>query len=246
MISLKNKLGRLIPYIDAKYILRVGGRLKNSILNPDEKHPLILASGSTLTALLVEYHQRRSLHGAVQLTLGIWRQQYWILKGRSVVKTFIHRSLPCLRQRAATSQQLMGNLPAIRSSPSRPFLHTVVDYAGPIRLRITKGRGYKSYKGYIAVFVCCSTRAVHLEVVSDYTANGFIAAYARFVSRRGISKTLSSDQGSSLVLTPTFEPCFLQPRKNQNSLLQCLLLTALSGGSIHQVHLILADFGRQL
>ncbi|XP_033229840.1 uncharacterized protein LOC117181355 [Belonocnema kinseyi] len=43
-ISPKKKLARLTPYIDAKYLLRVGGRLKNSIPNPDEKHPLFLAS----------------------------------------------------------------------------------------------------------------------------------------------------------------------------------------------------------
>ncbi|XP_033228812.1 uncharacterized protein LOC117180423 [Belonocnema kinseyi] len=121
------------------------------------------------------------------------------MKGRSVVKTFNHRCLLCLRQRAATSQQLMGNLPAIRSSPRKPFLHTDVDYAGPIRLRTTKGRGYKSYKGYIAVFLCCSTRAVHFVVESDYIENGFLAAYTRFVSRREISKILSSDQGTNFI-----------------------------------------------
>ncbi|XP_033212398.1 uncharacterized protein LOC117169992 [Belonocnema kinseyi] len=179
-MSLKNKLARLTPYIDAKYLLGVGGGLKNSILNPDEKHPPFLSSESTLTALLVDYHHQRCLHVGVQLTLGTLRQQYWILKGNQ-------------------PQQLMRNLPAIRSSLSKPFPHTGVDYAGSIGLRTTKGRGYKSYKGYIAVFVCCFTRAVHLEVVSDYTANGFLAAYTRFVFRRGISKTLSRDQGTNFI-----------------------------------------------
>lgn len=63
----------------------------------------------------------------------------------------------------------MGELPSVRVIPSRPFLHSGVDYAGPINLRVSKGRGHKSYKGYICLFVCMTTRAVHLEAVSDLT-----------------------------------------------------------------------------
>lgn len=79
----------------------------------------------------------------------------------------------------------MSELARARVTPSRAFLHTGVDYAGPIRLRTTKGRGHKAYKAFIVVFVCLSTRAIHLEAVSDYTAEAFLATFRRFVSRRG-------------------------------------------------------------
>ncbi|XP_071581642.1 uncharacterized protein [Temnothorax nylanderi] len=74
----------------------------------------------------------------------------------------------------------MGDPPRPRVRASRPFTHTGVDYAGPILLRTTKGRGQKAHKGFLVIFVCLSTRAVHLEVASDYTAEAFIAAYKRF------------------------------------------------------------------
>ncbi|KMQ86854.1 hypothetical protein RF55_14054 [Lasius niger] len=61
----------------------------------------------------------------------------------------------------------MGNLPRRRVTPARPFLRTDVDYAGPIFVRISKGRGHRAYKGFIAVFICLCTKAVHLEIVSD-------------------------------------------------------------------------------
>uniref|UniRef100_A0A1Y1N7Y6 Integrase catalytic domain-containing protein n=2 Tax=Photinus pyralis TaxID=7054 RepID=A0A1Y1N7Y6_PHOPY len=93
----------------------------------------------------------------------------------------------------------MGNLPKNRVTPSRAFLNTGVDYAGPIWLKTTKGRGHKANKGYISVFVCLATRAIHLEVVSDYTSDAFIAAYKRFTARRGICATLRSDCGTTLV-----------------------------------------------
>lgn len=61
----------------------------------------------------------------------------------------------------------MSELPRARVTPSRAFLHTGMNYAGPIHLSTTKGRSHKAYKAFIVVFICLSTRAVHLEAVSD-------------------------------------------------------------------------------
>ncbi|XP_043494095.1 uncharacterized protein LOC122518998 [Polistes fuscatus] len=41
--------------------------------------------------------------------------------------------------------------------------------------------------------------ATHLEVVSDYTAEGFIATYKRFTSRRGTPSALYSDIGTNFL-----------------------------------------------
>jgi hypothetical protein len=47
----------------------------------------------------------------------------------------------------------MGELPAARVQPSRPFLHVGVDYAGPVYLRVGSSRSKATTKGYIAMFV---------------------------------------------------------------------------------------------
>ena len=93
----------------------------------------------------------------------------------------------------------MGNLPPARVNPSPPFCHTGVDYAGPIKLRVSPGRGHKSMPGYIVVFVCLSTKAVHLEVVSSYDSNHFIQAFKRFIARKGLCSHLYSDCGTNFV-----------------------------------------------
>ena len=49
------------------------------------------------------------------------------------------------------------------------------------------------------MFVCFSTSAVHFELVSDYSSDGFIAAYRWFTSRRGIPSYLYSDCGTNLI-----------------------------------------------
>lgn len=124
-----------------------------------------------------------TLHGGPQLILATVRQRYWILGGR--VST---------RQSATLSTQQMGQLPKARVTQSRPFLlNSGVDCAGPLLIRASRLRAAKKYKGYIVIFVCCSTSAVHLELVSDYTTEAFITAYKRFTSRRGICATITSD-----------------------------------------------------
>ncbi|XP_046491852.1 uncharacterized protein [Neodiprion pinetum] len=93
----------------------------------------------------------------------------------------------------------MGQLPQSRVTQSRPFLHSGVDYAGPFSIRASRGREAKSCKGYIIIFICFTTSAVHPELVSDYTTKAFIAAYKRFTSRRGICASIASDCGTNLV-----------------------------------------------
>lgn len=93
----------------------------------------------------------------------------------------------------------MGDLPAPRVIPSRPFLNTSIDYAGPVWLRAIKDRGLKASKAFITVFICLSSRAVHLDVASDYSADVFLAALRRFVARRALCRTLYNDCSTNFV-----------------------------------------------
>ncbi|XP_071575678.1 uncharacterized protein [Temnothorax nylanderi] len=195
----RSQLARLSPFLDDNGVLRVGGRLKHALIPDDERHPIIAFTDSWLTCLLVESCHRRTLHGGVQLTLGTLRLRHWIPRGRAVVRQLLHRCVTCTRWRAATPQPPMGNLPRARVMPTRPFQRTGVDYAGPIYIRTTKGRGHRAHKAFIAVFVCLVTKAVHLEVVSDYTTEAFLAAFRRFTARRGLCSDIYSDCGTNFI-----------------------------------------------
>ncbi|XP_050312874.1 uncharacterized protein LOC126747937 [Anthonomus grandis grandis] len=93
----------------------------------------------------------------------------------------------------------MGNLPVQRITPTRPFYVCGADYAGPFLLRDRRGRKYNEIKAYISLFVCFSTKAIHLEVVSDLTSECFLASLRRFASRRGKPYEIHSDNGSTYV-----------------------------------------------
>jgi hypothetical protein len=99
----KSSLIKLTPFLDSQGLLRVGGRLKHALLAFDERHPVILPNSSHLARLVVEACHRRTLHGGVQLTLGTVRQQYWIPRGRAVVKAVILRCVTCVRQPRSNS-----------------------------------------------------------------------------------------------------------------------------------------------
>lgn len=198
-ISKDSKILNLNPFMDNNGILRVGGRLENSQLPYNSKHPMILPYESHLTKLIILDAHANTMHGGNQLTLTYTRKQYWIINGKKAVRKIIGRCVKCIRFKAKTAEQLMANLPPARVSPSHPFLHTGVDYAGPLEIKTTKGRGHKSYKGYIAIFVCLATKPVHLEVVSDMSTNTFLAAFRRFVSRRGHCAHMYSDNGTNFV-----------------------------------------------
>ncbi|XP_076655135.1 uncharacterized protein LOC143360306 [Halictus rubicundus] len=198
-LAARSRLAKLCPILDKDEVLRVGGRIQAANLPYDRTHPAILPDESSLARLWVDAAHKRCLHGGTQLTLATLRQECWILKGRHLVKACIHRCTTCIRWKGQTAPPKMGNLPLSRITPSRPFFRSGIDYAGPIHVRTSRGRGKLTSKGYIAVFICLATRAVHLEAVSDGSTETFLAALRRFISRRGRCAELHSDCGRNFI-----------------------------------------------
>ncbi|UYV76604.1 hypothetical protein LAZ67_14001432 [Cordylochernes scorpioides] len=96
--------------------------------------------------------------------------------------------------------QIMGELPPERVMPSRPFQQVGVDWAGPIITKPMLKRSEKILKTYIVLFICFTTKAIHLEVVSDLTAEALIATLRRFTSRRGLPSDIFSDNATNFKL----------------------------------------------
>lgn len=198
-VKKRSSLKSLNPYIDSNGVVRVGGRLRNAEIALESKHPIILGNKNELTQLIVKNAHTETLHGGVQLMLTYIRSRYWILRAKDVLKACIKKCLVCAKHNATPKKQLMGDLPKERVSPSRPFLHSGVDFAGPFQVLMSRGRGVKTNKAYIAIFICMAVKAVHLELVGDLTAEAFIGAFRRFTSRRGKCAHLWSDQGRNFV-----------------------------------------------
>ncbi|GFW27392.1 integrase catalytic domain-containing protein [Trichonephila clavipes] len=196
----KSPLHSLHPFIDEHGLVRVGGRLQNSQLPFNSKHPIILPSQHSISELLIKEQHIAHLHAGPTLLAHVLRQSHWIVGSRKLINKCIRKCLKCNKfKTSTTTPQLMGNLPKHRVTLERPFFSCGIDYAGPVLIKCNKGRGTKSTKGYIALFVCLATKAVHIEAVGDLTTDSFIAALRRFSARRGAPRHIYSDNGTNFV-----------------------------------------------
>ncbi|KAL7288043.1 hypothetical protein TKK_0017839 [Trichogramma kaykai] len=70
-----------------------------------------------------------------------------------------------------------------------------LDYAGPFAP--IKGRGDRTEKAWVAVFVCLTSKAVHLELVGDLTTRSVLGSLTRFTGRRGPIMEIWSDNATN-------------------------------------------------
>ncbi|XP_043485177.1 uncharacterized protein LOC122513015 [Leptopilina heterotoma] len=125
---------------------------------------------------------------------------------RGATRRVLSKCVLCFRLKPAVSSQMMGNLPEVRVTPSRPFANVGLDYAGPFNIKVSRN---KTGKAYLCVFVCMAVKAVHLELVSDLTTNAFLNALKRFISRRGKCLTIMSDNANNSIkwsFIPPYSP----------------------------------------
>lgn len=196
--DIKSNLKALTPFVDAKGIIRVGGRLnKATNLSFSKRNPIILPKRCHVTRLIITQQHLMLMHGGLKLLLSSLCQQYYIVNSIREIKSVIHKCISCCRHKALASQQLMGSLPNERITPSRAFEKVGLDYCGPFEIKQSSLRRTIVSKGYVAVFVCFASKAVSMEVVSDMSTDTFLAALKRFVSRRGNPTHIYCDNAST-------------------------------------------------
>ena len=76
---------------------------------------------------------------------------------------------------------------------STAFTNIGIDYAGPLFVN----ENDETVKSYVCLFMCASTRAVHLELLKDLSTNMFLMAFRRFVSRRGMPRKILTDNAKT-------------------------------------------------
>ncbi|XP_058817129.1 uncharacterized protein LOC131680431 [Topomyia yanbarensis] len=178
--------------------LRVGGRLRHAPVSTSRKHPFILSHHHPLSKLILVHYHLKHFHAGSQLLIASVRERYWLTRIRRLTNTVIHECVSCFRSRPRVLDQLMADLPSERVTPAPPFLKVGVDYCGPFQvvysIRRTAPRKY-----FVSIFVCLVTKAVHLELVGDLTSAAFLAAFKRFVARRGIPALVMCDNALNFV-----------------------------------------------
>ncbi|XP_058839748.1 uncharacterized protein LOC131695296 [Topomyia yanbarensis] len=173
-VSSSSEIVQIHPIL-VEGLLRVGGRLRHAPIPISRKHPFVLSQHHPLSKLIVVHYHLKHFHAGSQLLIASVREN-----------------------RPRVLEQLMADLPSERVTPAHPFLKVGVDYCGPFQV-IYPIRRSAPRKYFVAIFVCLATKAVHLELVGDLTSAAFLAAFKRFVARRGIPALVMCDNALNFV-----------------------------------------------
>ena len=187
-------------FADEKGVLRVKGRIDDAPLPYETKYPVLLPRRHHFTHLVVYKSYSIVKHNGVRETLTQVRSEYWVCKGRQIVKTLLSKCVLCKRIMGKPyDTPLSPPLPKFRVSEDTAFSNIGIDFAGPLLVKDIYSKTGEMRKCYIALFTCASTRALHLELIPDLHANSFIRAFTRFIGRRGLPSRIISDNGNTFL-----------------------------------------------
>ncbi len=189
---------KLRPVLDSDGLIRVGGVLTQlQSLSYDQRHQIILPKDHPWTALLIRHVHSDLLHQGPKHVQVALSRRYWLVQPIRTIAKAIKGCVPCRRQRPGADPQAMAPVLQERIPEKRcdPFLYTALDMAGPYYIK----EAAQVMKAYFILFTCITFRAVHLEPVTDMTAQSFLAAMQRFTARRGCPATVRADNGSNFL-----------------------------------------------
>lgn len=187
---------RLVVYKDeTSGLLMCGGRVQT--FKEDHRAVPLLPFQSWISTLLARAAHSEG-HDGVAGTLLRMRKKAWVIRGRVIARKVVDECVLCKKMRAKTCQQIMGDLPEERSSPSAPFQFISVDLFGPYQVKDDVKKRV-SMKVWGVLFCCMSSRAIHVELANTLSTESFILAYQRFTSIRGHPQKVWSDPGTNFI-----------------------------------------------
>ncbi|GBO33318.1 hypothetical protein AVEN_204081-1 [Araneus ventricosus] len=181
----------LATFIDADGILRVKTKLTMREEDDNFKVPIVLPSDHHVVKSLILYKHQELGHPGVQFLMVALRENYWILKSRTI-KKIIKTCIICQRFSVKQPEIPEGTLPEDRVKNASIFEVIGVDVAGPLIIKESK-------KVWILIITCVIYRAVHLELLMSLLTDNFILALRRFIARRGRPLIIYSDNGTNFI-----------------------------------------------
>ncbi|XP_065058886.1 uncharacterized protein LOC135686560 [Rhopilema esculentum] len=124
---------------DENGLLVCKGKLKNSDLSLEAKHPIFLPKEHKLTELIVRDCHERVMHCLVRGTLAELRARFWVTKARQFVKKVLHSCFVCRKLEGRPYQPPpTAQMPDFRVKESIPFANVGIDFAGPLYVKSQK------------------------------------------------------------------------------------------------------------
>lgn len=186
----------LRPRIDAKGLLRYGGRLPNAPIPEQAKFPILMPKATQdHFVVLILLHIHTSLkHGGTSQTLLHFQQKYWMPCGKQQTYSALLKCYSCAREMAQPYEQpTISDLPAFRLQANEPPFSAIgLDTCGPFKIL--------DQNKYVLLVTCLVIRGVALEVLDSLETNHVHAALKRIEARRSPAKFYLSDNAPQYLL----------------------------------------------
>ena len=178
-------------------LISSAGRIKRLVeVDFDVKRHIVLDARHALVKLFLRHNHVKNHHQGIDYLRAKVQERFTILKLRSSLRSIKPNCVTCRKFRAATIQPIMSDLPVERlAHQSPPFTNNGVGYFGPFYVTVRR----TTEKRWGFLFICLTTRAVHVEIVPSMDASSRVMGLERFVSRRGTSAIIWSDNSTNFV-----------------------------------------------
>ena len=146
----------------------------------------------------IHWHDKDVKHCGVET---VWRQVLkvvFIIEGRGIVKSFRRSCDRCRYLNKKSIEVAMGPISPFNMTIAPAFYISQVDLAGPFQA-FSQHHKRTTIKVWMAVFCCCTTSAVSLKLMEDYSSSAFVQAFIRLSCEVGYPKILLPDEGSQLL-----------------------------------------------
>ena len=162
--------------------------------------PLVESCSPFAYSLVGETHwyNEDAMHSGVETVLRYSQKIGYLIGGRELVKKYRKNCVRCRILAKKAVEVAMGPVHSDNLNIAPAFYVTQVDIFGPVDTYSNVNKRAK-VKLWFVVFCCCSTTAIDVKSMDDYSAESFILSYTRFACKVGHPKKLMPDAGSQLL-----------------------------------------------
>lgn len=132
VLKCKSVVNRVINQLnlglDDKGLIHCCGRINHADIPEGSKTPLLLPTHHRFTEPLIQFIHSCIFHNGIRETLNAVRENYWIIRGREIVKQILWRCIVCKKHQGPTfSTSGSAELPPDQVTNVPPFANTGVD-----------------------------------------------------------------------------------------------------------------------
>ena len=159
----------------------------------DQYYPIAIS-----IAMEIHWYHPGVKHTGIEAMLRQTHSIAHIIGGRHLVKAIKRDCKKCRILNKNSINVVMGPIQNVNLCVAPAFYATQIDIFGPYK-SYSNANKRATIKVWFLVFCCCSTGAVDIRLLEDYSTDSFVLSFIRFSCHFGYPKYLLPDSGSQLV-----------------------------------------------